>query len=96
LLEISLNFEFIYLKVVIRDNIVLLVAQEKINLYYIYFIRLSKKFIFEINNDVNKLHNTSILLKQKKNILCIFVLRYIKQYLARNETNINFNFLALI
>jgi len=96
LLEISLDFEIIYLKVVIRDNTILLATQEEINLHYICFIKLSKEFIFKIDSDINKLHNTSILLKQKKNILCIFVLRYIKQYLAKNKTNINFCFFALI
>lgn len=96
LLEISLDLEAIYLKATTRGNTVLSAAQNKIDLYYIYFIRLSEESIFKIDSDVNRLYNTNILLKQKKDILCISALRYIKQCLIRNKTNIYFCLLALI
>lgn len=49
-----------------------------------------------MNDDTNESFNTSISLKQDKNMLSEFAFQCVKQCIARNQTNLNFYFLALI
>jgi len=53
----------IYFKIITRDNIMLLLTQNEMNLHYIFFIKLIKEFIIKMNNDANKSFNINILLQ---------------------------------
>ena len=73
-----------------------LLAYNKVNLYYIYFIKLSNNLVYEIDNNISRLVKINIILKHNEDILAIIVLKYIRYYIIREDKDRIFSLLVLI
>ena len=92
----STYFEAIYKKVILRGIIAPPSAYNKIDLYYVYFIKLFNNSVYEIDGDINGLIKINIILEYNENILVVLVFQYMSDCIARENKDRIFSFLAFI
>lgn len=86
----------IYEKITLYSTITPSLAYNKVNLYYIYFIKSSYSSVYKIDSDISRLIKITITLKYNKDILVILILKYIRYYITRKDKDRIFSLLVLI
>lgn len=96
MLNYLIYLNIIYKKTTLYSTIISLLAYNKVNLYYIYFIKLFNNLVYKIDSNISGPIKINIILKYNKNILTIIILEYIRYYIIKKDKDRIFNFLIFI
>lgn len=92
----STHLDAIYEKTALRNITAPPPAYNKVDLYYVCFVKSFNGSVYEMDGDTSGPVKTNITLKHDEDMLAVSALEYVRHCIAREDKDGTFSLLALV